>query len=156
MEPPGRARVLLSNLTHYPIFLNLKDRAVLVVGAGKVALRKVRGLLDAGASVTVIAPRFEPEFEHLSVRLVPRKFRASDLASVSLVFAAADDRTVNRRIGTLARRRGIFANIADAAAECDFLVPARLSKGAIQIAISTGGVSPRVASGLRRKLEQIL
>jgi siroheme synthase-like protein len=121
-----------------------------------VGLRKVRGLLDAGARVTVVSPRFEPEFERLPVRLVRRNFRASDLANVSLVFAATDNRAVNQRIGAFAKRRGIFANIADSAAECDFIVPARLARGDIQIAVSTGGVSPRLASELRKKLEQIL
>jgi precorrin-2 dehydrogenase len=145
-----------SDLPHYPIFLNLKERPVLVVGAGKVALRKVRGLLEAGARITVVAPRFEPEFENLPVRLVRRRFRAIDLKDASLIFAATSDRNVNRRIGRLAKAKGIFANVADSAEECDFLVPARVSKGGVQIAVSTGGVAPRLASELRKKLEQIL
>jgi len=149
--------MLLSNLTHYPIFLNLNGREVLVVGAGKVGLRKTRGLVEAGAAVTVVAPRFDPEFDQLPVQRVTREFRASDLRRpVSLVFAVTDDRAENRRIGILARRKGIFANIGDSALECDFLVPARLTKGSVQIAISTGGVAPRIASELRKKLEQIL
>ena len=61
---------------------------MLVVGAGKVALRKTRGLLEAGARVTVVAPEWEPEFETLPVELVRRRFRASDLGDVALVFAA--------------------------------------------------------------------
>ena len=75
-------------LKHYPVFLDLKDRPVLVVGAGKVALRKTRGLVEAGARITVIAPEWEPEFEELPVRLVRRRFRASDLAGALLVFGA--------------------------------------------------------------------
>lgn len=149
-------RMLFSNLPLYPIFLNLKDREVLVVGAGTVGLRKVRGLLEAGARVTVVAPMSAPEFDKMPVRLVRRRFRDSDLAAVSLVFAATNNRAVNRRIGSLARQKGIFANVADSATECDFLVPARISKGKIQIAISTGGTSPRLAAELRKKLEQIL
>ena len=145
-----------ARVVHYPIFLNLKDRAVLVAGGGRVGLRKVRGLVEAGARVTVVSPRFEPEFEDLPVRLVRREFRSSDLAGISLVFAATNNRAVNRRIGALAKRKGIFANIADSAAECDFLVPARASRGNLQIAVSTGGASPRLASELRKKLEQIL
>jgi len=143
-------------LPHYPIFLNLKNREVLVVGAGKVGLRKVRGLLEAGAQVIVVAPVFDPEFEALPVRIVRRRFRDSDLAAVALVFAATDSREVNRRVGALAKRKGILANIADSASECDFLVPARVSKGAVQVAISTGGTSPQLASELRKKLGQIL
>ena len=143
-------------LRHYPIFLDLKDRHVLVVGAGKVALRKTRGLLEAGARVTVVAPECEAEFEDLPVRLVRRRFRASDLASALLVFAATDDRLTNHRIAIAAKGRGQFANIADSAEECGFLVPARVNRGEVQIAVSTGGESPRLTAELRKKLEEIL
>jgi siroheme synthase-like protein len=140
----------------YPIFLQLKDRPVLVVGAGKVALRKTRGLLEAGAKVTVVAPDSEPEFQELPVRLIPRRFRASDLTGMMLVFAATDDRLTNHRIGIAAKGKGIFANIADSAEECDFVVPARIARGTTQIAVSSGGENPRLSAELRRKLETVL
>ena len=143
-------------MKYYPVFLDLKDRPVLVVGAGKVALRKARGLLEAGARVTVVAPEWEEEFEALPVRLVRRAFRASDLAGTMLVFAATDDRQTNHRIGVAARGRGIFANIADLAEECGFIVPARVASGKVQVAISTGGENPRLSAELRRKLEELL
>ncbi len=143
-------------LQHYPAFLDLKDRSVLVVGAGRVALRKTRGLLEAGAKVTVVAPEWEPEFEQLPVHLAQRRFRASDLVGMSLVFAATDDRLTNHRVGVAAKGKGIFANIADSAEECSFIVPARLHRGNVQIAISTGGENPRVSAQLRRKLEDAL
>jgi siroheme synthase-like protein len=142
--------------SHYPIFLNLKDRAVLVVGAGKIALRKTNGLLEAGARVTVVAPEVLPDFDGLPVRIHRRPFRSSDLAGAALVFAATDDRAVNHSIGVAAKSRGIFANVADSAAECDFVVPARVRRGDVQIAISTGGRSPRVSADLRRKLDAVL
>jgi siroheme synthase-like protein len=140
----------------YPIFLDLKDRRVLVVGAGRVALRKTLGLLEAGARVTVVAPEHLPEFERLRVRLVERAFRESDLAGAALVFAATDDRRTNHRIAVAAKGRGLFANIADSAAECGFLVPARVARGRVQVAVSTGGTNPRLSAELRRKLEATL
>lgn len=143
-------------MPHYPVFLDLKDRPVLVVGAGPVALRKTKGLLEAGARVTVVAPETLPDFSDLPVRLIRRPFRASDLNGAALVFAATDDRAVNHRIGVAAKGRGLFANVADSAAECDFIVPARVNRGDVQIAISTGGTSPRVSAELRRKLDAIL
>lgn len=143
-------------MTHYPIFLDLRDLPVLVVGAGRVALRKARGLLEAGARVTVVAPAWAPEFDALPVRRLARRFRTTDLAGAALVFAATDDRATNRRVGAAAARRGIFANIADAAAECDFVVPARLQRGNVQVAVSTGGQNPRLSAALRRKLEAVL
>ena len=129
---------------------------MLVVGAGKVALRKTRALLEAGARVTVVAPEWEAEFETLPVRVVPRRFRASDLAAIVLVFAATDDRLTNHRVGIAAKGKGIFANIADSAEECHFIVPARLQRGSVQVAISTGGENPRMSADLRKKLEELL
>ena len=129
---------------------------MLVVGAGKVALRKTKGLLEAGALVTAVAPRWEPEFENLPLRLIRRPFRPSDLTGSVLVFAATNDRHTNHRVSLLSSERGVLANIADSPEECDFIVPARLSRGDIQIAISTGGKSPRRAAELRKKLEEAL
>src|ERR1043165_934430 len=97
----------------YPIFLDLKDRPVLVVGAGKVALRKTKGLVEAGARVTVVAPEHRREFE----RLLEREFRTADLAGAALVFAATDDRLTNHRIAIAAKGRTLLANIADSAEE---------------------------------------
>jgi siroheme synthase-like protein len=92
----------------------------------------------------------------LAVRLVRRKFRASDIRGHALVFAATNDRLTNQRIGVVAKGKGIFANIADSPEECDFLVPARVRQGNLQIAVSTGGQNPKLAAALRRTLEREL
>jgi siroheme synthase-like protein len=73
-----------------------------------------------------------------------------------LVFAATDDRLANHRIGIAAKGRGVFANIADSVEECDFIVPARLQRANIHVAISTGGENPRLSAELRKKLDEIL
>lgn len=144
-------------MSYYPVFLDLRGRSVLVAGAGKVALRKVKGLLEAGANVTVVSPRCEEGFAGLNVTLRKRRFRPSDVVDgMALVFAATDDRKVNQAVALAAARKRIPANVADAPGECDFLVPARLRHGGVQIAISTGGASPRLAKGLREKLEKSL
>lgn len=140
----------------YPVFLDMEGRRTVVVGAGPVALRKTRGLVEAGAHVSVVAPRFHPEFDGLPIERIQREFVDADLDGAALVFAATDVRAVNRRIGELARARGIPANIADAPDECGFIVPARVRRGEVQIAISTGGRSPAMAAELRAKLEEWL
>jgi precorrin-2 dehydrogenase/sirohydrochlorin ferrochelatase len=140
----------------YPVFLDLTGRPVVVIGGGKVALRKARGLIEAGAKVTVVAPRFEAEFDGLPVIRVERPFDDGDIEGAALVFAATDDRAVNRRAGELARALGIPANIADAPAECGFIVPARIRRENLQIAISTSGEDPARAAKIRRKLEEWL
>jgi siroheme synthase-like protein len=141
---------------YYPVFLNLSGKPVMIAGAGKVALRKARGLVEAGAKVTVVAPEIHPDFETLPVVLKRRKWRASDLRNAVLVFAATNDREINHKISQAALRLRIPANIADDRSECGFIVPARITRGNIQIAISTSGSSPRLTAALRRKIEENL
>ncbi len=141
---------------YYPIFLELAGRRVAVAGAGRVSLRKVKGLLEAGARVTVIAPASLPAFEELPVTMVRRRFRPSDLEGATLAFAATDCRDVNHRVAAEAGRRGIPVNVADCPAECDFIVPARVRRGDLQVAASTSGRNPRLAVELRRKIAAIL
>jgi len=141
---------------YYPIFLDLTEQPVLVVGAGKVALRKTTALIEAGARVTVVAPEALPEFSTLSLRLLKRAFRPSDLKGKALAFAASNVREVNHRVAIEAKRRRIVVNVADSLLECSFLVPARVRQGGLQLAISTSGRSPRLAAKLRGQLETLL
>lgn len=143
-------------LTYYPIFLDLRDRPVLVVGAGKVALRRTRVLVEAGARVTVVAPRAEPGFQELPVRWLERAFEPADLEGMFLVITATDQRRVNQGVAEAAKALHILVNVADAPDECDFLVPARLTRGAVQVAISTGGRDPALAARIRRRIEDLL
>ncbi|MCX6619922.1 MAG: bifunctional precorrin-2 dehydrogenase/sirohydrochlorin ferrochelatase [Acidobacteria bacterium] len=143
-------------MPYYPLFLDLQGRPVLVVGAGKVALRKTRGLVECGAKVTVVAPAAEPEFAGLPVKWKRRRFRRPDVPGAVLVFAATNDRRVNHSVAREAERLGIPVNVADSKPECRFLVPARIRREGFSIAISTEGASPRQAAALRRKLETLL
>ncbi len=140
----------------YPVFLDLRGRSVLVAGAGPVALRKVTGLLECGARVTVVSPEAIPEFEKLPIARKPRKFRAGDVTGQALVFAATNDRKTNQRVARAAARHGIPVNVADSLEECSFLVPSRVQRGDLQIAVSTSGRNPRIAASLRRKMEHLL
>lgn len=110
----------------------------------------------SGARLTVVAPEWDPEFESLPIELVRRRFRATDLSGVLLVFAATNDRLTNHRIGIAAKGKSILANIVDSAEECDFVVPARVRRDNIQIAVSTGGENPRLSAELRRRLEALI
>jgi precorrin-2 dehydrogenase / sirohydrochlorin ferrochelatase len=144
------------HMTWYPIFLDLRGRKVLVAGAGKVALRKVKGLLEAGAIITLIAPEFDSGFDGLDVNFLRRKVRSSDAKDFALVFAATNDRAANRRLAAAALERGIPANVADSSEECTFLVPARIIHGDIQVAVSTGGRNPRLAVKIRDAIKQAM
>ena len=141
----------------YPLFLELTGQPVTVVGAGKVATRKVRTLLAAGANVTVIAPVATPALRRLkTVRWLRRRYQSGDLHGARLVVAATDDLAVNRQVCAEASRRRQLVNCAAPPDAGNFIVPAIVRHGAFTIAISTGGASPAAAKALRQKLERSL
>ena len=144
-------------MIYYPVFLNLEGLSVLVVGAGPVAVRKARGLVEAGARVTVVAPDgADEEMVKLNVAWAKRRFRSTDLRGKTLVFAATNNRAVNAEIALKCKAAGVWVNVADAVEECGFLVPARVRDGNLQIAVTTGGEDPRMAKAMRERLETIL
>ncbi len=132
--------------------LKLDGRLAVVVGGGDVALRKARVLAAAGARVLVVAPRIGPGFRGIESRR--RAFRASDLRGASVVIAATDDPTVNRRVHAACAGRGIPVNVVDVPDLCTFTVPAVFRKGKLTIAISTGGEAPALAAEIRRDLQR--
>lgn len=141
----------------YPILLNLEDRLCVVVGAGPVGMRKVRGLKNAGARVRLIAP--EPPAEETlpeGIEVIRRPFRAGDLEGAVLAFAATDDRRTNAVVVGEARRRGIPINVADVPGEGDFTLPALLRRGEVTVAVSTAGRSPALAALLRDTLGDLV
>jgi len=141
----------------YPISLQLKDRLCVVVGGGPVAIRKARGLLEAGAKVRLVAPESAVTAEQLpALEFIQRSYRAGDLEGACLAFAATDDRRVNAEILREARQRGILVNVADAPGTGDFAVPALLRRGDLTVAVSTAGGSPALAGLLRDRVAENL
>ena len=140
----------------YPIFLDVADRRAVVVGGGKVAYRKAAALLEAGASVTAVAPEFDERLRTLSVERIEREYREGDLEGAILAFAATNQRAVNAQVAREAKADGIPVNVADAPGECDFIVPARIRRGGIQVAISTSGANPSLAASIRGAVEKLL
>jgi precorrin-2 dehydrogenase/sirohydrochlorin ferrochelatase len=138
----------------YPVNLVLDGRPCLVVGGGKIALRKVEGLLACGGRVRVVAPAVVPELLALeSVAVDQRPWRADDVEGMWLVIAATDDPEVNRAVYDAGQRSGVWVNGADDPANCSFTLPSVVRRGDLQIAVSTGGRSPALATWLRRRLE---
>jgi precorrin-2 dehydrogenase/sirohydrochlorin ferrochelatase len=138
----------------YPVNLVLDGRQCLVVGGGRIALRKVEGLLACGARVRVVAPRIDPALRVLpDVTFDERPWRPDDLAGTWLVIAATDDPAVNAAVYDAGQRAGIWVNGADDPANCSFTLPSVVRRGDLQVAVSTGGRSPALASWLRRRLE---
>ncbi|PLX45599.1 MAG: siroheme synthase [Deltaproteobacteria bacterium] len=140
----------------YPILLNLRGKRCVVAGGGNVATRKVRGLVEAGAEVVVVAPRASAEIQSLvyrgNVEWRSRPFVKEDAEGALFVFAATGDHEANRAALKAAALFGALTNVADDPEGSDFHLPATLKKGGATITVSTGGASPAVAAWLRDRM----
>jgi precorrin-2 dehydrogenase/sirohydrochlorin ferrochelatase len=141
----------------YPIHLNLSGRRCVVVGGGRVAERKVRGLLDAGGAVVVVAPDATDGLRALAadgaLRWVASRYERSHLDGAFLVLAATDDRMVNARVVDDANGAGILVNGADAPEDGSFITPALVRRGGLVLTATTSGGSPTLAAVVRERLE---
>ncbi|NCX04365.1 MAG: bifunctional precorrin-2 dehydrogenase/sirohydrochlorin ferrochelatase [Actinobacteria bacterium] len=137
----------------FPVNLNLHGRPVLVVGGGRIALRKVEQLLMADAEITVLSPMFVEEFTSLPVTLVERVYAAGDVDAFRLVITATGNTPVDQQIFDECEAKGIWINSADDPDRCAFTLPAALRRGDLMVTVSTGGASPALASWLRSHLE---
>ncbi|CRF28784.1 uroporphyrinogen-III C-methyltransferase [Mycobacterium tuberculosis] len=145
----------------YPVLLDLEGKPCLVVGGGRVAERKARTLLEAGANVTVVSPQLTPQLEAWAAEGLIRTQRQEFisglpvLAQARLVFAATGDAEVNAQVCAEAEALGKLVNSADDAEAGGFIVPAILRRGRLTLAVSTAGASPALAAKVRRQLEDV-
>lgn len=142
-----------SNL--FSIELNLEGRNVLVVGGGRIALRKVKTLLPTGAHITVVAPQLDPEFTTIpSIVLKSRPYEPLDLRGIFMAFICTDKPAVNAQVSNDARARRILVNNACDYLDGDFIVPARMDFGEnIAVTVSTQGRAPSLAKKLKQKIQ---
>jgi precorrin-2 dehydrogenase/sirohydrochlorin ferrochelatase len=140
------------------MFVDLQGKRCLVVGGGEIATRKVQGLLDADALVEVVSPALCEALATLAaqglITYQSRPFRTDDVRGCTLVIGATDQAEVNAAVCKAARAHDVWVNIVDTPEACDFIAPAIVRRGALQIAISTGGHSPTLAKRIRLQLEE--
>ena len=144
-----------------PLFLDLSDSRVLLVGGGRTAEAKLGPLAQAGAAIRAVALRHHPAFlracrRHDRVELVAGPFEPAHLDGVRLVVSATDDPLVNAQVAELARARGIFCNAVDDPPACDAYFAASLRRGPWHLAIGTDGGFPGLARTLREVLEALI
>ena len=148
------------NYPYYPIYLDIEERNVVIIGGGNVCARKAETMRKYGARVTIVSPEFTDEIEQWgregSVTLDRRPYEESVLEGASIVIASTDDACVNGRIARDCRRRKIPVNVVDVTHLCEFIVPAIVERGSIQIAVSTGGKSPALARTLKEDLQKFV
>ena len=144
-------------MNFFPIFLNIKNKPCLVVGAGSVAARKIELLLKASASIKVVACEICEAVNDFHIQgkinFEKRGFQDSDIENVNLIIAATNNNELNTKISELAKSRHIPVNVVDNPDLCSFITPSIIDRGPVQIAISTGGASPVLARLMRAQLE---
>lgn len=142
--------------SNYPIMVRLEGKKVVVVGGGKVAARKVSGLLDSGAHIIVISPDATGELRDLAtggiIEWHEKQFSKQDIEGAFLIFAATNDSELNQSIKAAASDHQLVT-IADDPEGSDFHVPSHIQRGRLSIAVSTGGASPTLARKIREQLE---
>lgn len=147
-------------MRYYPICLDLNGRAVLVVGGGAVAEGKALQLAAAGARVHVVSPDLTPRLTELAaagkVVYERREFEERDLENKTLVVSATDKQAVNEAVARAAAARRVLHNVVDQPALCDFITPAVVARGDLQISVSTAGGSPSVAQRVRREIAELI
>lgn len=143
----------------YPIYLELANRRVVVIGGGAVAVRKVCALLQTGARVVVVAEHIDDTLiipaQQSNPELIKSKYSKDYIGQAVLVIAATNNHDLNKRIYKDCQQLEILCNVVDEPELCDFFVPAVVRRGDLQIAVSTEGSCPAYAGHVRKKLEQI-
>lgn len=141
-------------MAYFPMFVQLKNKKCLVIGGGKVALRKVQVLKDFEADVTVIAPEMIEQIRQIDkIRRIFRTFMEEDLKEADLVVAAVDDQEINRKISKTCRDKKIPVNAVDQKEDCSFIFPSYVKEGEVIAAFSSGGQSPLITQYLKEKIK---
>jgi len=151
-------RQVNKTMKSYPIMLNIKDKAVVVVGGGLIAYRKITGLLQAGAYITVISPVIHSKIEQLfienKISWKNKLFEPDDLDSALIVIAATNSEIVNTLVASSAGKHQLV-NIVDNPELSTFHVPAKLTRGDLTISVATSGASPTLSKSIRDELAVI-
>ncbi len=143
----------------YPVYFSLRCRKCLVIGGGKVAERKVKSLLESGASIVLVSPSLTEDLSKLvkkhKIHYLHREYSSEDLEGCFLVISATDDADTNKKVSEDCHARNIPVNVVDEPDRCSFIVPSVMRRGDLCIAVSTGGKSPLLARKIRERLEEL-
>lgn len=145
-------------MKYYPINITLENKKCVVLGAGIVALRKIKRLLECDSRVSVVAEGITPQLKELlkkkKIIFKNKKASLNDLKGAYLVVAATNDRRLNASVSAYCLKKNILVNVVDSPGECSFILPAVLRRGNLAISVSTDGLSPALARKIRRQLQK--
>lgn len=144
-------------MSYFPMFYDLNNKKILIVGAGKIALHKLEKLLEFTKAITVVSKEFSADFEltakNYNLDLIHKSYEPSDLMGFDIVIAAIDDIELQKTIYFDAKAKHILCNSVDNSAYCDFLFPSFFKRNKLVVAVSSSGVTPSLAKGLREHFE---
>jgi uroporphyrin-III C-methyltransferase/precorrin-2 dehydrogenase/sirohydrochlorin ferrochelatase len=147
-------------MRHFPLFLDLRDRLVVVVGGGPIAERKAVLVAESGARLRIVAPTLTPALAAARndgrIEHVQREFEADDVIGARFVIAATSDHGANRLVAAAAERLGVIVNVVDDLELSTGILPAIVDRSPIVIAVSTGGTAPALARRIRARLETVV
>ena len=147
------------NSIYFPLLLNFRNYPCLVVGGGKVALRKVTSLLNFRIKSTVLAPKIcQPLLElqrKRKIKVIKKVYSKEYLNNFKIVFCATDNPKINKMVRMDCTEKNILLNVADIPELCDFILPAIVKRGDLTISVSSQGIAPFYAAELRNKLDHI-
>ena len=144
-------------MPYFPIFLDIENQKVIIVGGGEVAERKIRNLLIYGCRIYMISPHLTPHLQQLVAKGKIRHISCESLGTFMndalMVIVATDDPEVNSQIASQTKEHGLLVNVVDQPGDCNFIMPSIVKRGDLQIAISTAGKSPALAKKIRKEME---
>jgi len=147
-------------MAYFPMYMDMQDLKVLVIGGGYIATEKLEKLVDFTKEITVIALRVEEEAQNLikdhCLTLYQRAYKEGDIEGYDIVIVATDTVDLHQAIYEESRGSRILVNSVDNTDYCDFIFPSYVQKGDLTIAFSTGGASPAFAKQIRRHFEKII
>lgn len=145
---------------YFPLFVDISDKKIVVVGAGKIAARRVKTLVDFGASIVVVAPQIFSELEQLEqehkITIIRREYQREDIYDAWMVLAATDNEKLNEEIYSVAKCLGALVNVASNQNKCDFHFPGIVKNDSYVVGINGGGRNHHGVAELRGKVEKCL
>lgn len=150
----------MKNKPYFPMFIDLSDKNIVVVGGGNIATRRVKTLLSFTRNICVIAPKVTMEMMELGkagfVQLITRPVKRSDFNLAYMVIAATNDRKLNDEIHRICRQEGVYVNVASDREQCDFYFPGIYMQDGLVVGITASGLDHKKARRLREEIQAAL
>lgn len=144
----------------FPLFVDIKDKKIIVIGGGIIATRRIKTLLTFGACIQVIAPKITKElqllFTNRMIEWFPRRYKDGDCHTAYMILSCTDDREVNHTIYLEAKEQKCYCNISDCKEECNFFFPGIATQGEIVVGVTASGTDHKVAREVTKQVRQVL